>query len=119
MTLSHASREMGENPKMIAYCGLDCVECEAYIATQDNDFDALVTLAKKWGENHNTSYRPEDIECEGCQSDRLNKYCNRCGVRNCGAPRIPMRQAQPRVEVMEYGGLDRSQGGPRRKELGE
>ncbi|UCD43911.1 MAG: DUF3795 domain-containing protein [Candidatus Bathyarchaeota archaeon] len=69
---------------MIAYCGLDCSECEAYAATQDNDFKALVALAKKWGENHDTSYKPEDIECEGCQSDRLNKYCITCGVRCCG-----------------------------------
>ncbi len=84
MTRSQATKKMGDNPQMIAYCGLDCAECEAYIATQKNDFEALIALAKKWSENHDTSYRPEDIECGGCQSDRLNEYCNRCGVRDCG-----------------------------------
>jgi hypothetical protein len=76
---------MEENPSLIAYCGLDCAECEAYVATQNNDFEALIVLAKRWGENHDTSYRPEDIECRGCQSDKLNEYCNRCGVRECGS----------------------------------
>ena len=27
--------------KMIAYCGLVCTDCEAYIATQANDLAAL------------------------------------------------------------------------------
>ena len=84
MTRSHGRSRMGENPPMIAYCGLDCAECEAYIATQNEDYDALVGLAQKWGENHGTYYRPQDIECGGCRSDRLNEYCNTCGVRGCG-----------------------------------
>jgi hypothetical protein len=31
-----------------AYCGLDCGECEAYIATQKNDRAELDAVAKKW-----------------------------------------------------------------------
>ncbi len=34
--------------KIQAYCGLDCGECEAYIATQKNDRAGLEAVAKKW-----------------------------------------------------------------------
>jgi hypothetical protein len=74
----------GRESPMIAYCGLDCAGCEAYIATRNEDYEALMGLAEKWGESHGAYYRPQDIECGGCQSDRLNEYCNGCGVRECG-----------------------------------
>ena len=33
--------------KMIAYCGLVCTDCEAYIATQANDLAALEKMAAR------------------------------------------------------------------------
>ena len=32
----------------IAYCGLDCEKCEAYIATQNDDDDLRAKVAKEW-----------------------------------------------------------------------
>ena len=36
--------------KMIAKCGLICTECEAYIATKNNDIDALTIMSQKASE---------------------------------------------------------------------
>ena len=74
----------GENQPMIAYCGLNCRECEAFKATERGDIEALTELARRWSEHDNTNYRPMDLECEGCKSDRVNEYCRRCSVRECG-----------------------------------
>ncbi|MBN1875577.1 MAG: DUF3795 domain-containing protein, partial [Anaerolineae bacterium] len=34
--------------KIIAYCGLNCAECPAYLATQANDMEALEHVAEEW-----------------------------------------------------------------------
>ena len=34
--------------RMIAYCGLDCSECEAYQATKKEDIEKLKAVAEKW-----------------------------------------------------------------------
>ena len=39
--------------KLIAVCGLDCVECEGYLATQANDEVAKELVAAKWRKEHN------------------------------------------------------------------
>jgi len=76
-----------ESRCMIAYCGLNCSECKAYKATMAEDFEALAELASRWGEQEGKAYRPMDIECGGCRSDRLNMYCANCGVRDCNNSR--------------------------------
>ena len=38
--------------KMIAYCGLVCSDCEAYVATQANDQDALVRVRDHWRQEY-------------------------------------------------------------------
>ena len=34
---------------MIGYCGLDCAQCEAFIATQNNDDALRAKVAAEWG----------------------------------------------------------------------
>ena len=36
--------------KMIAYCGLNCEKCDAYIATINNDQELRKKTAKLWAE---------------------------------------------------------------------
>ncbi len=69
--------------KIVAACGLTCSECPAFEATRDNDYEKLKETAKKWGEMEGVVYKPEDIKCEGCFSNRLHEYCATCGVRQC------------------------------------
>lgn len=76
--------------KMIAYCGLVCTDCDAYVATQANDLEALERLAKKAREEYGMANATlESTMCDGClsNSDRLCGYCYECGVRACATGR--------------------------------
>ena len=76
--------------KMIAYCGLVCTDCEAYIATQANDLVALERMAAKAREQFNQpDITVKAAMCDGClaTSDRLCGYCYECAVRACGLER--------------------------------
>lgn len=71
--------------KYIAYCGLDCKKCEAYIATVNNDFELRKKVAKLWSELNNTEITPEMINCEGCRVDGVKTvFCSSlCEIRKC------------------------------------
>lgn len=70
---------------MIAYCGLDCEVCEAYIATKNNDDVLRRKVAKLWSELNNIEITPEMINCEGCRVDGVKTvYCDSlCQIRKC------------------------------------
>ena len=69
---------------MIACCGLNCSECEAYIATQTNDNDKRIEVAKNWSEQFKEDIKPEDINCNGCRSEGQKfSYCSTCEIRKC------------------------------------
>ena len=70
---------------MIAYCGLDCEKCDAYIATINNDQELRVKTAKLWTELNNTSILPEHINFQGCRADGIKTvYCDSlCSIRQC------------------------------------
>jgi len=75
--------------KMIAYCGLVCTECPAYIATQKDDREALERVAAQWSQEFNASIAPEDCTCNGCLDfeGRLSSYCHECKIRACAIER--------------------------------
>lgn len=69
---------------MIAYCGLNCSHCDAYIATQENNDIRRENTAQKWSKLYNTEIKPEQINCEGCTSDGIKFFhCNMCKIRQC------------------------------------
>jgi len=76
--------------RMIAYCGLVCSECKAYIATQARDWPALEKMAeqarKEFGQPDATA---ESVLCDGCRGDGEHKggYCAVCEVRACAIAR--------------------------------
>jgi len=73
-----------------AYCGLDCGECEAYIATQANDRAGLEAVAKKWSEQFGGSVGTADAcVCDGCSSGerKSTAHCVTCGIRLCASKR--------------------------------
>jgi hypothetical protein len=74
---------------MIAYCGLDCEKCDAFIATANNDNALRAKLAEHWSKEYDAQIRSEDINCTGCKSDGVKLYfCgNLCEVRKCALPR--------------------------------
>ena len=71
--------------KMIAYCGLDCEKCDAYIATKNDDQSLREKTAKLWSELNGVEISPAMIHCEGCRVDGAKTpYCESlCQVRQC------------------------------------
>ena len=71
--------------KLIACCGLNCVTCDARIATINNDDELRKTTADKWKVNFNAAdLTPEMINCTGCREEGVKfSHCEMCEVRNC------------------------------------
>ena len=72
--------------KQIAYCGLICTDCGAYIATQNDDDKQRKEVAEEWTEKYKHDFKPEDINCDGCltSSRRVVGHCMVCPIRKCG-----------------------------------
>jgi len=73
--------------KMIAFCGLTCTECLAFIATQKDVDKEREKVAKAWSKEFKCEIKPEDINCDGCltkKGGRVFNYCKTCEIRKCG-----------------------------------
>jgi hypothetical protein len=76
--------------KIIAYCGLICTDCPAYVATQANDKAALEQVAAQWRKEYNApNITVESVICDGCLTDNGRKcsHCAECNIRACGVER--------------------------------
>lgn len=77
--------------KIIAYCGLVCSGCPAYIATQADDMAALEAVAAKWREEYNApDITIASVICDSCQSGESVRHCGHwyeCDIRICGMER--------------------------------
>jgi hypothetical protein len=71
--------------EMIAWCGLDCARCPAYLASRADDMERLSAVAQRWSEDFGMEIRAEQILCEGCKSGtgRKNDFCAVCAVSKC------------------------------------
>ena len=71
--------------KMIAYCGLDCEKCDAYLATLRDDQALREKTAKAWSELNHVQILPEHINCLGCRADGVKTvFCESlCEIRQC------------------------------------
>jgi hypothetical protein len=76
--------------KIVAYCGLVCTDCPAYVATQADDRAALERVAAQWREEYNAPHiTVESVICDGCLTDdgRKCSHCAECDIRACGVAR--------------------------------
>ena len=75
--------------KMIAFCGINCDHCPAFLATQKDDDDERRKVAELWSKQYNANLKPEDIKCNGCISkvEPFFSHCNVCEIRKCGQER--------------------------------
>lgn len=74
---------------LIAYCGLNCAVCDAYLATLHNDQALRERTAKLWAELNNAPILPEHINCQGCRTEGVKTvFCDHlCGIRQCALKR--------------------------------
>ena len=68
--------------QILAPCGIDCLICPAYQATQEGEIEKLRTLIDDWVQD-DTHYEPEDLLCDGCYSERVSKDCRLCWIKDC------------------------------------
>ncbi len=76
--------------RIVAYCGLVCTDCAAYVATQADDREALERVAAQWREEYNApDITVESVVCDGCivTTDRHSGHWYECDIRICGAER--------------------------------
>jgi hypothetical protein len=71
---------------VVAFCGLVCTDCKAFIATQENDDVKRRDVAEAWSKLVGREIKPEEINCDGCLTGdgRHINYCSICEIRKCG-----------------------------------
>jgi len=82
--------------QMTAHCGLACHECDAFLATQQNDDEMKKEVARRWSGQFHMNINPAEVSCNGCRSDGecLSGYCRACEIRKCGREKNTANCAQ-------------------------
>lgn len=67
--------------------GLDCAQCPAYLATQQDSLEMRTKAAAEWSKIYNATICPDDVFCDGCHSTsgRVFGHCKKCSIRACGS----------------------------------
>lgn len=70
---------------MIAYCGIECFNCDSYIATQSGDSKELANVAEELTKRYGQEVKPEYVICDGCKADKRHSFfCdNLCKMKVC------------------------------------
>ncbi len=74
-----------EETKNIGYCGLDCGNCDARIATITHDEELRKKTAELWSKLNQAEITPDMIDCTGCRVEGAKTpYCESyCQIRQC------------------------------------
>ncbi|TFH23087.1 DUF3795 domain-containing protein [Candidatus Bathyarchaeota archaeon] len=51
---------------LIGYCGNNCGECKAFVATKNNSVGMEKLVAEEWSKSYGYEMKSEDINCVGC-----------------------------------------------------
>ncbi len=70
---------------VISFCGINCHECPAFLATKANDDTKRAEVAERWSKEFRAEIKPEHINCDGCHSEggQLFGHCQICEIRKC------------------------------------
>lgn len=73
---------------MIAYCGINCSACEAYLATRSGDPAELGRVAEAW-RKFDPNVTATTLMCDGCLTNDgdLFSWCAECPIRICARER--------------------------------
>ena len=72
-----------------APCGLNCAQCEIYLATKADNDEYRKAVAEKWSRLFGYPFSINDINCDGCLSEgRKGIYCrDLCEIKPCALSR--------------------------------
>jgi hypothetical protein len=71
--------------RMIAYCGLVCTDCPAYLATKAGDEKKAQETAALWKKEYGVDVSVADVWCDGCIAPgKKCAHCAECDIRACG-----------------------------------
>ena len=90
--------------ELIAYCGLDCGQCDARRATLEDDNALREKTAKLWSELNHAPITPEMIEGMGGRTEGVKTpFCEAlCPIRQCALKKgVPTCGSCPRLERCE------------------
>jgi hypothetical protein len=69
---------------LMAPCGIDCTQCDAYIATLNDDKALLQKMADDYKTQYGKEIDPLSLYCDGCPSEgRHIGFCAQCSIRAC------------------------------------
>ena len=68
---------MNVKKEYLSPCGMYCSVCSIRAADRDKDQELKEKLAPIFGT------KPEQIACEGCQSEETFQFAKACGIRAC------------------------------------
>ena len=93
---------------MIAYCGLNCEECPALLATRSGDYSLREKVAEEWSRMYNADISADDINCAGCLSEEGPHFshCFECNMRICAREKsldsCAMCDSYPCADLTEF-----------------
>jgi len=65
-------------------CGINCQDCEAYIATQNEDLEVFKKHQANIREQFGKDIPIEELHCDGCMANgRKIGFCDQCQIRIC------------------------------------
>ncbi|MBI9058868.1 MAG: DUF3795 domain-containing protein [Labilibaculum sp.] len=78
-----------QEKERIAYCGINCSTCPAYVATQKGQENVRIRIAKLWSDK-DYQYDACEITCKGCHEPWGKKFrhCQECQVRACAREKL-------------------------------
>jgi len=94
--------------KGLAFCGLNCLECPAYLATLSGYSYSKEQIAREWSGIYGKDIRPEDINCCGCRAKTgvHFSHCYECSIRLCamekGVDNCALCSDYPCVDIQEF-----------------
>lgn len=85
--MRNSNERVQMNP--IAFCGLDCQGCPAFIAHVSNDLALREKTAAEWSKAYHADIAPTDVNCTGCRSSGVQfSWCSSgCPIRKCAIER--------------------------------
>lgn len=69
--------------ELVAYCGINCADCQLYIATMNNDTQLKKEISLRWGKLYNRTFDIEDMQCYGCKSGKKIFLSKKCDITPC------------------------------------